>query len=186
MFFLVLIVTFVNYFVGTVIPATPEKQSMGFFSYRCGYPLRYNKISQISWAFFFCYSRDVLVLIPQYFFFPDEIFVDNLFPSWRGPQGSFFQMFAIFFPSAIGILAGANISGDLKVATRWQFKQHVESWCMVGYTGVVFFPSFQDPEIAIPKGTLMAIFWTTMSYLAISVTVGECFMMKRTLQMSKQ
>ncbi|KAB5518446.1 hypothetical protein PHYPO_G00166000 [Pangasianodon hypophthalmus] len=108
-FFLVLIVTFINYFVGTVIPATPEKQSMGFFSYRY------------------------------------EIFVDNLLPKWREPQGDFFQMFAIFFPSAIGILAGANISGDLK-----------------------------DPETAIPKGTLMAIFWTTMSYLAITVTVGAC------------
>ncbi|XP_066504942.1 solute carrier family 12 member 10, tandem duplicate 1 [Hoplias malabaricus] len=109
LFFLVLMVTFINYFVGTVIPATPEKQAMGFFNYRA------------------------------------EIFVENLFPDWRGSQGDFFQMFAIFFPSAIGILAGANISGDLK-----------------------------DPEIAIPKGTLMAIFWTTISYLAISVTAGAC------------
>uniref|UniRef100_A0A4W4FNC3 Solute carrier family 12 member 10, tandem duplicate 1 n=1 Tax=Electrophorus electricus TaxID=8005 RepID=A0A4W4FNC3_ELEEL len=97
-FFLVLMVTFTNYFVGTVIPATPEKQAMGFFNYRA------------------------------------EIFVENLFPDWRGSQGDFFQMFAIFFPSAIGILAGANISGDLK-----------------------------DPETAIPKGTLFAIFWTTLT-----------------------
>uniref|UniRef100_A0A4W4FQJ6 Solute carrier family 12 member 10, tandem duplicate 1 n=1 Tax=Electrophorus electricus TaxID=8005 RepID=A0A4W4FQJ6_ELEEL len=108
-FFLVLMVTFTNYFVGTVIPATPEKQAMGFFNYRA------------------------------------EIFVENLFPDWRGSQGDFFQMFAIFFPSAIGILAGANISGDLK-----------------------------DPETAIPKGTLFAIFWTTLSYILISVTVGAC------------
>ncbi|XP_076846797.1 solute carrier family 12 member 10, tandem duplicate 1 [Brachyhypopomus gauderio] len=108
-FFLVLMVTFINYFVGTVIPATPEKQAMGFFNYRA------------------------------------EIFVENLFPDWRGSEGDFFQMFAIFFPSAIGILAGANISGDLK-----------------------------DPEIAIPKGTLSAIFWTTLSYILISVTVGAC------------
>ncbi|XP_072526731.1 solute carrier family 12 member 10, tandem duplicate 1 isoform X2 [Salminus brasiliensis] len=109
LFFLVLMVTFVNYFVGTVIPATPEEQAMGFFNYRA------------------------------------DIFVENLFPDWRGSEGNFFQMFAIFFPSAIGILAGANISGDLK-----------------------------DPEIAIPKGTLTAIFGTTMSYLAISVTAGAC------------
>ncbi|XP_051992882.1 solute carrier family 12 member 10, tandem duplicate 1 [Xyrauchen texanus] len=109
LFFLVLMVSFTNYFVGTVIPATPKKQSMGFFSYR------------------------------------SEIFLENLFPDWRGPDGDFFGMFAIFFPSAIGILAGANISGDLK-----------------------------EPEIAIPKGTLMAIFFTTLSYLAISSTVGAC------------
>lgn len=31
----------------------------------------------------------------------------------------------------------------------------------------------QDPAVAIPKGTLMAIFWTTVSYLAISATIGE-------------
>ncbi len=32
---------------------------------------------------------------------------------------------------------------------------------------------FQDPSGGIPKGTLLAIFWTTLSYLLISVTVGE-------------
>uniref|UniRef100_A0A452FPD5 Solute carrier family 12 member 3 n=1 Tax=Capra hircus TaxID=9925 RepID=A0A452FPD5_CAPHI len=74
-----------------------------------------------------------------------DIFVQNLVPEWRGMDGSFFGMFSIFFPSATGILAGANISGDLK-----------------------------DPAVAIPKGTLMAIFWTTVSYLAISATIGSC------------
>ncbi|TRY79065.1 hypothetical protein DNTS_033310 [Danionella cerebrum] len=82
LFFLVLMVSFTNYFVGTVIPATPQKQSMGFFNYR------------------------------------SEIFMENLFPDWRGPDGDFFRMFAIFFPSAIGILAGANISGDLRVLVQ--------------------------------------------------------------------
>uniref|UniRef100_A0A8C2S5B9 Solute carrier family 12 member 3 n=1 Tax=Capra hircus TaxID=9925 RepID=A0A8C2S5B9_CAPHI len=77
--------------------------------------------------------------------FPADIFVQNLVPEWRGMDGSFFGMFSIFFPSATGILAGANISGDLK-----------------------------DPAVAIPKGTLMAIFWTTVSYLAISATIGSC------------
>uniref|UniRef100_A0A5F8H2U9 Solute carrier family 12 member 3 n=1 Tax=Monodelphis domestica TaxID=13616 RepID=A0A5F8H2U9_MONDO len=109
LFFLVIMVSFANYFVGTLIPPSQEKASKGFFSYR------------------------------------GDIFAQNLVPDWRGVDGSFFGMFSIFFPSATGILAGANISGDLK-----------------------------DPAVAIPKGTLMAIFWTTFSYLAISATIGSC------------
>uniref|UniRef100_A0A674ING5 Solute carrier family 12 member 3 n=1 Tax=Terrapene triunguis TaxID=2587831 RepID=A0A674ING5_9SAUR len=102
-FFFVIMVSFINYFVGTLIPATEEKMSKGYFSYR------------------------------------GDIFLENIGPEWRGESGNFFGMFSIFFPSATGILAGANISGDLK-----------------------------DPAVAIPKGTLLAIFWTTLSYLAIS------------------
>ncbi|XP_028665205.1 solute carrier family 12 member 3 isoform X1 [Erpetoichthys calabaricus] len=109
LFFIVIMVSFANYIVGTIIPASPEKQAKGFFSYRA------------------------------------DIFAENFVPKWRGPDGSFFGMFSIFFPSATGILAGANISGDLK-----------------------------DPTVAIPKGTMMAIFWTTVSYLAISATIGSC------------
>ncbi|XP_054881198.1 solute carrier family 12 member 3-like isoform X2 [Poeciliopsis prolifica] len=74
-----------------------------------------------------------------------DIFIENLTPNWRGPQGYFFQMFAIFFPACTGILSGVNICGDLK-----------------------------DPASAIPKGTLMAIFWTTFSYVVITVTTGSC------------
>ncbi|KAM8960637.1 solute carrier family 12 member 3-like [Pelodytes ibericus] len=80
-----------------------------------------------------------------FFSYQGSIFLENIGPNWRGEAGSFFGMFSIFFPSATGILAGANISGDLK-----------------------------DPAVAIPKGTLMAIFWTTISYLAISATIGSC------------
>ncbi|KAM8861686.1 LOW QUALITY PROTEIN: solute carrier family 12 member 3 [Synchiropus picturatus] len=107
LFFLVIMVSFINYFVGTVIPASPDKQAKGFFSYKA------------------------------------DIFATNFVPSWTGPEGSFFGMFSIFFPSATGILAGANISGDLK-----------------------------NPTVAIPRGTLMAIFWTTLSYILISATIG--------------
>uniref|UniRef100_A0A3B3WXQ0 Solute carrier family 12 member 10, tandem duplicate 1 n=1 Tax=Poecilia mexicana TaxID=48701 RepID=A0A3B3WXQ0_9TELE len=74
-----------------------------------------------------------------------DIFVQNLTPDWRGAQNDFFRMFAIFFPAATGIMSGVNICGDLK-----------------------------DPATAIPKGTLMAIFWTTLSYLVIAVTTGSC------------
>ncbi|XP_024120019.1 solute carrier family 12 member 3 [Oryzias melastigma] len=109
LFFLLIMVSFASYIVGTIIPASEEKQAKGFFSYR------------------------------------GDIFAENFVPSWRGPGGSFFGMFSIFFPSATGILAGANISGDLK-----------------------------NPAVAIPRGTLMAIFWTTFSYLVISATIGSC------------
>lgn len=44
--------------------------------------------------------------------------MENLGPDWRGESSSFFTMFSIFFPSATGILAGANISGDLKVGSQ--------------------------------------------------------------------
>ncbi|KAM3591011.1 uncharacterized protein V6R79_020566 [Siganus canaliculatus] len=110
LFFLVLLMSFANYFVGTFIPPSREKQAFGIFGYR------------------------------------GDILLENLTPDWKvWEDWKFFQMFAIFFPSAIGILSGANISGDLK-----------------------------DPATAIPKGTLMAIFWTTISYLAISITLASC------------
>lgn len=41
-------------------------------------------------------------------------FKDNFVPDFRGGY-QFFTAFAIYFPAATGILAGANISGDLKV-----------------------------------------------------------------------
>ncbi|CAB1424382.1 unnamed protein product [Pleuronectes platessa] len=91
--FLVIMVSFVNYIVGTIIPASPQKQDIGFFIYK------------------------------------SDIFVANFVPGWRGKEGSFFGIFSIFFPLATGILVGANISGDLR-----------------------------DPTVAIPRGTLMAIF----------------------------
>ncbi|XP_041440857.1 solute carrier family 12 member 3-like [Xenopus laevis] len=108
-FFIVIMVSFASYFVGTLIPPSEEKQAKGFFNYK------------------------------------GSIFMENIVPDWRGETSSFFAMFSIFFPSATGILAGANISGDLK-----------------------------DPAVAIPKGTLLAIFWTTVSYLAIFATIGSC------------
>ncbi|XP_077570713.1 solute carrier family 12 member 2-like isoform X2 [Stigmatopora nigra] len=47
-----------------------------------------------------------------FFGYQMAIFVENLVPDFRDDE-TFFSVFAIFFPAATGILAGANISGDL-------------------------------------------------------------------------
>uniref|UniRef100_A0A224YZN8 Solute carrier family 12 (Sodium/potassium/chloride transporter) member 2 n=1 Tax=Rhipicephalus zambeziensis TaxID=60191 RepID=A0A224YZN8_9ACAR len=70
------------------------------------------------------------------------LFMENVKPGFRDGE-TFFDVFSIFFPAATGILAGANISGDLK-----------------------------DPQKAIPRGTLLAIFITTLSYIGFAVIAG--------------
>nr|XP_046248623.1 solute carrier family 12 member 1 [Scatophagus argus] len=76
------------------------------------------------------------------FNYNSKIFLENFTPDFRDGE-SFFSVFAIFFPAATGILAGANISGDLK-----------------------------DPQAAIPKGTLLAILITGVTYLAVAICVS--------------
>ncbi|KAK1785240.1 hypothetical protein P4O66_018637 [Electrophorus voltai] len=71
-----------------------------------------------------------------------SIMAENFTPNFRDGE-TFFSVFAIFFPAATGILAGANISGDLK-----------------------------DPQGAIPIGTLLAIFITGITYLGIALCVS--------------
>ncbi|KAG9487865.1 hypothetical protein GDO78_007586 [Eleutherodactylus coqui] len=79
-----------------------------------------------------------------FFSYRAEIFGENFGPDFREGE-TFFSIFAIFFPAATGILAGANISGDLA-----------------------------DPQLAIPKGTLLAILITTIVYAGVAVSVGSC------------
>ncbi|OXA61539.1 Bumetanide-sensitive sodium-(potassium)-chloride cotransporter, partial [Folsomia candida] len=83
-----------------------------------------------------------------------SLFVENLAPDYRltnEGQQTFFSVFSIFFPAATGILAGANISGDLA-----------------------------DPQHSIPLGTLLAIVVTTISYLAFASIAGACVLREAT------
>ena len=62
-------------------------------------------------------------------------------------EESFMSVFGVFFTAVTGIAAGANLSGDLK-----------------------------NPSEAIPKGTLIAIAWTYVSYFFIAFMVGFNFL----------
>uniref|UniRef100_A0A3B5BKB3 Solute carrier family 12 member 1 n=1 Tax=Stegastes partitus TaxID=144197 RepID=A0A3B5BKB3_9TELE len=77
-----------------------------------------------------------------FFNYNSKIFLDNFKPAFRDKE-TFFSVFSIFFPAATGILAGANISGDLR-----------------------------DAQKAIPKGTLLAILITGITYLGVALCVS--------------
>ncbi|KAG8234182.1 hypothetical protein J437_LFUL007342 [Ladona fulva] len=75
-----------------------------------------------------------------------EVFKMNVGPAYRFSEHvdqDFFSVFAIFFPSVTGLQAGANISGDLK-----------------------------DPADAIPKGTLLSLLISMISYAVFVVFAG--------------
>ncbi|MES1909468.1 MAG: hypothetical protein MHM6MM_002199 [Cercozoa sp. M6MM] len=72
----------------------------------------------------------------------------NAGPSWdagdkNASKETFFSVFAVFFPAVTGIMAGANISGDLR-----------------------------DPGQAIPKGTLSAISFSAVVYATMAFFIG--------------
>uniref|UniRef100_A0A665VW74 Solute carrier family 12 member 3 n=1 Tax=Echeneis naucrates TaxID=173247 RepID=A0A665VW74_ECHNA len=79
-----------------------------------------------------------------FFGYDGSIMWENMGPDFRKEE-TFFSVFAIFFPAATGILAGANISGDLA-----------------------------DPQLAIPRGTLLAILVTGIVYLGVAISTGSC------------
>lgn len=78
--------------------------------------------------------------------FSTEVLKTNLKNDYRFSEGlsqNFFTVFAIFFPSVTGIQAGANISGDLK-----------------------------DPAKSIPKGTILALAISMVTYVLFVFIVG--------------
>ena len=75
-----------------------------------------------------------------------NLFKENFGPAYRDGE-NFFSVFAVFFPAATGILAGVNISGDLK-----------------------------DAQKGIPKGTLWAVILSTIVYIALDWLAAACML----------
>ena len=108
----------------------------------------------LSWEFYLQYFIGILILVsiiaiffgwavpgnPQW---SVQNIKDNFKPQYQDGN-TFWSIFGIFFPACTGIMAGANISGDLK-----------------------------DPQRSIPLGTLSAIGATTLLYIATAIAISS-------------
>ncbi|GAB5402009.1 MAG: Na-K-Cl cotransporter [Aureliella sp.] len=74
--------------------------------------------------------------------FEFSLLQENLWPQFSAGENTF-TMFALFFPAVTGIMAGANMSGDLA-----------------------------NPSRAIPRGTLAAVFVTGVVYLSLAILLA--------------
>lgn len=73
-----------------------------------------------------------------------KILVDLLNENWKpaysvtaGQMQNFVSVFSVYFPASIGILAGANVSGDLKVKRLYNELIKKNNYLNVLYNSVV-------------------------------------------------
>lgn len=110
LFFGILLVALTNFITGSILgPSGIDEVSKGFVGYNG------KQLSDDSTQ-----SQNFTEILNHIFVSSAEIITANFYSDYRvfdGFQQNFFSVFAIFFPAATGILAGANISGDLKVTS---------------------------------------------------------------------
>ena len=85
-----------NFFIGSVLPPTAYKRRHGFEGYSCRW---FEKVRE---------GKFTRILL-------GKIVKENFGPKFTNGE-TFPKVFGVFFPSVTGILAGANISGNLKVS----------------------------------------------------------------------
>lgn len=121
---MILLVGILNYLVGTFLPLSEKKIAEGMLGW-----------SRKSFTMCLSFRKNSFVL------FSAKVIGANLWPKF-GEVG-FAEVFAVFFPSVIGIFAGASMSGDLR-----------------------------NPNEAIPKGTFLAILTTSSTYGLLIIFLG--------------
>ena len=97
-------------------------------------------------------------------------FEDNLYPQYT-QNYDFWTVLAIYFPAVTGIMAGANISGDLRYELLQQSHVHLitqNKLQQVTQHGFVC----RNPSTDIPKGTISAIIVSSSVYMILAMIVG--------------
>ena len=124
----VLVLSMITLFVGVFAPDVPDplvNTGYGFIGFARQLPQAFlAKLTNTTSSFAKSFDNNDIWL-PNYTTDPTTMM-----------SHGFFSVFSVFFPAVTGIMAGANMSGDLK-----------------------------DPSAAIPKGTMRAIVLTYFSYI---------------------
>jgi solute carrier family 12 sodium/potassium/chloride transporter 2 len=101
---LIMLISLSNFLAGSIMgPSDELEQAQGFI----GYSSKYLEI-KINYAIVLNFYKCITVELLK------ENWNSNYFVT-DGQMQNFISVFSVYFPACIGILAGANVSGDLKV-----------------------------------------------------------------------